>query len=106
MNKEDIFKHERSIVEVIRSINKKTIALEETLKCIDIELYHDELDQLLSIITDMLHEKGVILFEYEEYEITNGEMTFDEIIKSGKENATYISNMSDEEFERFINTNF
>ena len=106
MNKKDNFKHERSIVEVIRRINKKTLALEEVLKCIDIELFHDELDQLLSIITDMLHEKGVILFEYEESEITNGEMTFDEIIKSGKENATYISNMSDEEFERFINTNF
>lgn len=106
MNKEDTFKHERSIVEVIRSINKKTVALEEFLKCDDIELYSDEIEQLTSIVSDMLHEKGVILFEYEEHEITNGEMTFDDIIKSGKENATYISNMSDEEFERFINTNF
>lgn len=106
MNKKDNFKHERSIVEVIRRINKKTLALEEALKCIDIELFHDELDQLLSIISDMLSEKGVILFEYEEHELTHGETAFDDIIKSGKENATYISNMSDEEFERFINTNF
>ena len=95
MNKEDTFKHERSIVEVIRRINKKTMALEEFLKCDNIEFYHDELEQLLSIITDMLNEKGVVLFEYEEQEIMYEETAFDDIIESGKKNAEYISNMSD-----------
>lgn len=106
MNKEDNFKYEKSIIEVIRRINKKTVALEEFLKCDDIELYSDEIEQLTSIVSDMLHEKGVVLFEHEEFEVTHGEMAFDDIIKSGKENAKYISDMSDEEFERFINTNF
>lgn len=79
---------ERKLAAAIKELEGNVRAIEKLFGG-DVELFGDVFNELDSLLLDMLYEKGVLLHPERPFDYYSGEITFDELVDEGLENAKF-----------------
>src|SRR5699024_3030689 len=92
---------ERKLATAIKGLEDNIGAIAELFGG-DVELCGYVVDELDSLLLDMLYEKGVPLHPEHPFAYYSGEITFDELVEEGLKNAKEIEDMAVKELVEWL----